>query len=142
MAVARMSRRGRKFFRLIKRARDRFSLQEIASNIQNSLARRHITYDEALTLGNFIHVRADALPGEDMMIYAVSDRDAYRKTLELYLKDGLLTKTEQLLLWEERRRLGIPQSDHDTLLSQLVNQMKKKGRSVTILGEIPQEGPE
>ena len=142
MAVARMSRRGRKFFRRIKRARDRYTLQEIASDIQNGLDRRHLTYDEALTLGNHIHVRADSLPGDDM-IYAVSDRDAYRKTLELYLKDGILTKTELLLLWEERRRLGIPQIDHDTLLNQLIKQMKKKGRSVTVFGEIPrQEGAE
>lgn len=68
----------------------------------------------------------------DTIVYAISDRDAYRKTLELYLRDGLLTRTEQLLLWEERRRLGIPDDTHDRLLNQLLLQWKKQGKKIDI----------
>jgi hypothetical protein len=74
---------------------------------------------------------ADRLPGDEI-VYAISDRDAYRRTLELYLKDAILTKTEQLLLWEERRRLGITDVEHDRLLGQLLEQMKRQGKSVAI----------
>jgi hypothetical protein len=43
-----------------------------------------------------------------------------------------LTKTEQLLLWEERRRLGITQIEHDRLLNQLLAQWKRQGKKVRI----------
>ena len=76
-------------------------------------------------LGNMIQNRADQVPG-DGIVYAISDRDAYRRTLELYLRDALLTRTEQLLLWEERRRLGISDSEHDALLQQLLAQWKRQ----------------
>ena len=82
-------------------------------------------------LGNMIQNRADQVPG-DSIVYAISDRDAYRRTLELYLRDALLTRTEQLLLWEERRRLGISDTEHENLLNQLLAQWKRQGRAVTI----------
>jgi hypothetical protein len=131
MVGSRMSRRARKHFKNIQRAANKYGLQEIASSIQTDLDKRHITYDEALMLGNLIQNRADEVPG-DNIVYAISDRDAYRRTLELYLRDALLTRTEQLLLWEERRRLGISQQEHDNLLAQLLAQWKRQGRSVTI----------
>ena len=106
MVASRMSRRSRRYFKRIQRVTTKFDLQAIASAIQTDLAKRHVSYDEALTLGNLIQHRSDQLPG-DTIVYAISDRDAYRRTLELYLRDALLTRTEQLLLWEERRRLGI-----------------------------------
>jgi len=43
-----------------------------------------------------------------------------------------LTRTEQLLLWEERRRLGIPDEAHDRLLNQLLLQWKKQGKKIDI----------
>jgi hypothetical protein len=43
-----------------------------------------------------------------------------------------LTKTEQLLLWEERRRLGISQEEHDNLLNQLLAQWERQGKNVTV----------
>ncbi|MEC7168163.1 MAG: hypothetical protein VXW14_04160, partial [Candidatus Thermoplasmatota archaeon] len=115
MAAPSMTRRSRKYFKKIQRAKTRYDLQTIASTIQSELDRRNLSYDEALNLGNFIQNRADQLPGNSI-VYAVSDRDAYRRTLELYLRDALLTRTEQLLLWEERRRLGISDEEHDRLL--------------------------
>ena len=96
MAEARMSRRMRKILRQIHKSTTHFRLQEIASNIQSEVDSRNLTYDDALTLGNQIQAKADTIPG-DTIVYAISDRDAYRKTLELYLKDGILTRTEQLL---------------------------------------------
>ena len=93
--------------------------------------KRNLSYDEALTLGNIIQNRADQLPG-DTIVYAISDRDAYRRTLELYLRDALLTRTEQLLLWEERRRLGITDLEHERLLEQLLAQWKRQGKKVNI----------
>lgn len=131
MVAARMSRRSRKFLRRIQRAKTHFGLQEIASEVQAELERRNLSYDEALNIGNQIHVRSDALPGDEI-VYAISDRDAYRRTLELYLRDGVLTKTEQLLLWEERRRLGLGDEEHDKLLVQLLAQWKRQGKKVTI----------
>ena len=115
MAAERMSRRCRKYLRDIQKSTSRYELQVVASTIQSELDRRNISYDEALTLGNILQTRADVMPG-DQIVYAVSDRDSYRRTIELYLKDGILTATEQLLLWEERRRLGITDDDHDRLL--------------------------
>lgn len=126
-----MSRRSRKYFKMVQKATTRYKLQEIASQIQGELDKRTMSYDEALTLGNIIQHRADQLPG-DTIVYAISDRDAYRKTLELYLRDALLTRTEQLLLWEERRRLGISDQEHQKLLDLLVLQMNKQGKNVSI----------
>ena len=82
-------------------------------------------------MGNILQDKADTLDGDEI-VYAISDRDSYRRTLELYLKDGILTATEQLLLWEERRRLGITDDDHERLLMQLLAQWKKQGKAVTI----------
>ena len=126
-----MSRRVRKYLRQIHKATTHYKLQELASNIQGEVDKRSMTYDEALTLGNQIQAKADMIPG-NTIVYAISDRDAYRKTLELYLKDGVLTRTEQLLLWEERRRLGISDTVHDVLLKQLVAQWNRQGKKVDI----------
>lgn len=131
MVSGRMSRKARRHFKKIQRSKTKFELQEIASSIQTDLDKRHLTYDEALMLGNLIQTRADQVPG-DTIVYAISDRDAYRRTLELYLRDALLTRTEQLLLWEERRRLGISEEEHQSLLEQLLTQWKRQGRNVTI----------
>ena len=131
MVGLRLSRRARKFLKQVQRAPCKYELQEIASSIQSEFDRRNISYDEALTLGNIIQHRADQFP-DDTIVYAISDRDAYRRTLELYLRDALLTKTEQLLLWEERRRLGISDSDHERLLRQLLAQWKRQGKRVSI----------
>jgi hypothetical protein len=131
MAAERMSRRCRKYLRQIQKALNKYDLQLVASTIQGDLDRRNISYDEALTLGNILQSRADTMEGNEI-VYAVSDRDSYRRTLELYLNDGILTATEQLLLWEERRRLGINDEDHERLLQQLLIQWNKNGKSVTI----------
>ena len=131
MVEIRLSRRVRKILRQVHKSTTHYKLQELASNVQADLDKRNISYDEALTLGNQIQAKADLLPG-DTIVYAISDRDAYRKTLELYLRDGLLTRTEQLLLWEERRRLGIPDDTHDRLLNQLLLQWKKQGKRIDI----------
>ena len=131
MVASRMSRRSRRYFKRIQRASTKFDLQAIASAIQTDLDKRNLSYDEALTLGNLIQHRSDQLPG-DTIVYAISDRDAYRRTLELYLRDALLTRTEQLLLWEERRRLGITEQEHERLLYQLLAQWKSQGKRVTI----------
>ena len=131
MVASRMSRRSRRYFKRIQRVTTKFELQAVASSIQTDLDKRNVSYDEALTLGNLIRHRADQLPG-DTIVYAISDRDAYRRTLELYLRDALLTRTEQLLLWEERRRLGISEQEHDRLLHQLLLQWKSQGKRVTI----------
>ena len=131
MVGLRMSRRARRLFKQIQRAPGKYELQEIASNIQAELDKRNLSYDEALTLGNIIQNRTDQQPG-DTIVYAISDRDAYRRTLELYLRDALLTRTEQLLLWEERRRLGITDLEHERLLEQLLAQWKRQGKKVNI----------
>ena len=131
MVGSRMSRKARRHFKKIQRATTKFMLQEVASAIQTDLDKRHLSYDEALMHGNLIQNRADQVPG-DGIVYAISDRDAYRRTLELYLRDALLTRTEQLLLWEERRRLGISEDEHEHLLTQLLSQWKRQGKNVTI----------
>ncbi len=107
------------------------ALQDIASEIQNDLDLRHVTYDEANYLGNRIQERVDQID-VNKIVYAISDRDTYRRTLDIYLKDGLLTRTEQLLLWDERRKLGISQDEHEHLLALLVAQYAKQGRTVRI----------
>ncbi len=126
-----MTRRARRLLKKIERARSHYTLQEIASTIQTEVDRRRLTYDEALSLGNSIQSYADTIPG-DTIVYAISDRDAYRRTLELYLKDEYLSRTEQLLLWEERRRLGITEEEHQKMLHRLVKAMVKRGRSITV----------
>ena len=131
MAVERMSRSCRRYLRQIHKANVRYDLQSIASSIQSDLDRRSLSYDEAMTLGNILQDRADALPGDEI-IYAVSDRDSYRRTLELYLRDGVLTVTEQMLLWEERRRLGINEDTHNRLLEQLLAAWTRQGKTVNI----------
>ena len=108
----------------------RYALQEIASSIQSDLDRRNLSYEEALNLGNILQDRADMLPGDEI-VYAVSDRDSYRRTLELYLKDGVLTQAEQLLLWEERRRLGIGNEVHNQLMEQLLAVWTRQGQNCT-----------
>ena len=117
--------------RQIHKAATKYALQEIASNLQGELDRRSISYDEALNLGNILQNRADILPGDEI-VYAVSDRDSYRRTLELYLRDGVLTQAEQLLLWEERRRLGLDDETHNHLLGQLLASWTRQGKSVHV----------
>lgn len=131
MVGQRMSRVARRYLKKIQKANTTHGLQEIASAIQLELDKRHLSYDEALILGNILQNQADQCPGNEL-VYAISDRDSYRRTLELYLRDALLTKTEQMLLWEERRRLGISQAVHDRLLEQLLILWKRQGRKVTI----------
>ena len=131
MAAGRMSRRCRKYMRQVHKATTRYALQEIASNIQSDLDRRNLSYEEALNLGNILQDRADNLPGDEI-VYAVSDRDSYRRTLELYLRDSVLTQAEQLLLWEERRRLGIGDEIHNQLMEQLLASWTRQGKSVQI----------
>ena len=126
-----MSRRSRRYSKQILRVNSKLELQNIASVIQTDLDKRNLSYEEALSLGNLIQNRADQLPG-DVIVYAISDRDAYRRTLELYLRDALLTRTEQMLLWEERRRLGITEMEHERLLEQLLLQWRRQGKKVTI----------
>ena len=126
-----MSRRCRRYSKQIQRTNSKIDLQTIASTIQSEMDKRNLSYDEALTLGNIIQNRSDQLPG-DTIVYAISDRDAYRRTLELYLRDALLTRTEQMLLWEERRRLGISEPEHERLLDQLLLQWRRQGKKVTI----------
>ena len=113
----------------IRKAGSHYELQELASNIQNEVDRRKLSFDEALSLGNSIQSYADRLPG-NTIVYAISNRDSYRGTLELYLKDGYLSKTEQLLLWEERRRLGISDVEHNKMLIQLVEILEKRGQAL------------
>ena len=81
MVGVRMSRRARRLFKKIQRANSKYSLQELASGIQTEVDKRLLSYDEALMLGNMIQNRADQVPG-DSIVYAISDRDAYRRTLE------------------------------------------------------------
>lgn len=115
----------------IRNASSHYELQELASNIQNEVDRRKLSFDEALSLGNSIQSYADRLPG-NTIVYAISNRDSYRGTLELYLKDGYLSKTEQLLLWEERRRLGITDVEHNKMLIQLVEILEKRGMKIVV----------
>lgn len=133
MADVKLTRRGRRHVKSIQRSRTRFELQKVATEIQNEVERRALTYDEAINIGNILQNHADMLPGDEI-IYAISDRDAYRKTVELYLKDAILTRTEQLLLWEERRRLGITDEEHNRLMQQLLATYRRLGKNVTVHG--------
>ena len=131
MANARLTRTARRYMKKIGKAASHYELQEIASNVQHDVDRRKISFDEALSLGNSIQTYADRLPG-NTIVYAISNRDSYRSTLELYLKDGYLSKTEQLLLWEERRRLGIKDVEHNKMLHQLVDILERRGTKIIV----------
>ena len=111
----RLGRKARKFLRRVQKSRSLQELQLIANDIQAEVDSRGINYEEANQLGNRIQERADIIDSNGL-IYAISDRDTYRRTLEIYLKDGLLTRTEQMLLWDERRKLGITEDEHTCLL--------------------------
>ena len=82
MPVPRMSRRCRKHLSKIQKAKTKYELQQIASDIQSELDRRNISYDEALNVGNILQDKADTLAGDEI-VYAISDRDSYRRTLAL-----------------------------------------------------------
>ena len=131
MSGGRLTRRGRRYMRKILKATTIDAIQGVANDIQNDLDNRHINYDEANNLGNRLQDRVDQIDATKI-VYAISDRDTYRKTLEIYLKDGLLTRTEQLLLWDERRKLRIDEEEHEHMLKLLVIQYAKQGRSVRI----------
>ena len=131
VANARLTRLARRYMKRITKANTHYELQELASNIQSEVDKRKLSFDEALSLGNSIQSYADRLPG-NTIVYAISNRDSYRGTLELYLKDGYLSKTEQLLLWEERRRLGITDVEHNKMLHQLVVLLEKRGLKIVV----------
>ena len=127
----RLGRKSRKFLRRVQKSRTLQELQLIANDIQSEVDSRSINYEEANQLGNRIQDRADIIDS-DGLIYAISDRDTYRRTLEIYLKDGLLTRTEQMLLWDERRKLGITEDEHTDLLEKLVSLYRSQGRTIRI----------
>ena len=127
----RLSRKSRKFQRRTNRARTIESLQTIANEVQVQYDSREITHNEAITLGNQIQIRAESIDNSQI-VYAISDRDTYRRLIEVYLDDGILTRTEQILLWDERRKLGISETSHDALLTSLVARYQKQGRSIHI----------
>ena len=131
--TVRVSRRARRFLRRIQKSRTISDLQIIANEIQNEVDARNITYEEANQLGNQIQNRADMIDVAGL-VYAISDRDTYRRTLEIYLKDGLLTRTEQMLLWDERRKLGLTQEEHDRMIDKLIALYRSQGRSIRIQG--------
>lgn len=127
----RLGRKARKFLRRVQKSRSLQELQLIANDIQAEVDSRSINYEEANQLGNRIQDRADIIDSNGL-IYAISDRDTYRRTLEIYLKDGLLTRTEQMLLWDERRKLGITEDEHTHLLDKLVSLYRSQGRIIRI----------
>lgn len=127
----RLSRKSRKFQRRTNRARTIESLQTIANEVQVQYDSREITHNEAITLGNQIQIRAESIDNSQI-VYAISDRDTYRRLIEVYLDDGILTRTEQILLWDERRKLGISETSHDALLASLVARYQKQGRAIHI----------
>ena len=127
----RLGRKSRKYLRRVQKSRTLQELQLIANDIQSEVDSRGINYEEANQLGNRIQDRADIIDS-DGLIYAISDRDTYRRTLEIYLKDGLLTRTEQMLLWDERRKLGITEDEHAHLLEKLVSLYRSQGRTIRI----------
>jgi len=131
--TVRVSRKARRFLRRIQKSREIPDLQVIANEIQNEVDARNISYEEANQLGNQIQNRADMIDVGGL-VYAISDRDTYRRTLEIYLKDGLLTRTEQMLLWDERRKLGLTQEEHDRLIDKLITLYRSQGRSIRIQG--------
>ncbi|MEC9090360.1 MAG: hypothetical protein VYC11_03210 [Candidatus Thermoplasmatota archaeon] len=127
----RLSRKSRKFQRRINRSRTIESLQTIANEVQVEYDSREITHNEAITLGNKIQLRASSIDNSQL-VYAISDRDTYRRLIEVYLDDGILTRTEQILLWDERRKLGISDEAHESLLTSLVARYQRQGRPIHI----------
>ncbi len=127
----RMTRVGRKYQRRINREMTILGLQAIANEIQARYDSREMTHAEAVGLGNQIQHRADSIDGSQL-VYAISDRDAYRRLIEVYLDDGILSKTEQILLWDERRKLGISEDVHQRMLDALVARYQKQGRAVHV----------
>lgn len=127
----RLSRKSRRFQRRTNRARSIEVLQTIANEIQVEYDNREITHNEAMTLGNQIQLRANRID-PNQLVYAISDQDTYRRLIEVYLDDGILSRTEQILLWDERRKLGISQEAHNSLLASLVNRYQKQGRPIHI----------
>ena len=124
----RMTRVGRKYQRRINREMTILGLQAIANEIQSRYDSREMTHAEAVSLGNQIQHRADSVDGAQL-VYDISDRDAYRRLIEVYLDDGILSRTEQILLWDERRKLGISEDVHRRLLDALVARYIKQGRA-------------
>lgn len=127
----RLSRKSRRHQRRINRSSSIVSLQTIANEIQGEFDNRAITHSEAVVLGNQIQKRADSIDGTKL-VYAISDRDAYRRLIEVYLDDGILSRTEQILLWDERRKLGISEEAHDRLLTSLLARYQNQGRQVHV----------
>ena len=127
----RLSRKSRRFQRRINRSKSIETLQTIANEVQVEYDSREITHNEAITLGNNIQHRAETIDSTQI-VYAISDRDPYRRLIEVYLDDGLLSRTEQILLWDERRKLGISEESHKTLLASLVARYQKQGRPIHI----------
>ena len=127
----RLSRKSRRFQRRINRSKSIESLQTIANEVQVEYDSREITHNEAITLGNNIQIRAESIDSSQI-VYAISDRDTYRRLIEVYLDDGILSRTEQILLWDERRKLGISEESHNTLLASLVKRYQKQGRPIHI----------
>ena len=132
-----LSRKSRKFQRRINRINSIEKLQTIANEIKVLYDNREITHNEAITLGNQIQQRADVLDGTKL-VYAISDRDTYRRLIEVYLDDGILSRTEQILLWDERRKLGISEDAHDRLLASLIVRYHRQGRPIHIPSVIEQ----
>ena len=127
----RLSRKSRRFQRRINRSKSIETLQTIANEVQVEYDSREITHNEAITLGNNIQIRAESIDSSQI-VYAISDRDTYRRLIEVYLDDGILSRTEQILLWDERRKLGISEESHNTLLASLVKRYQKQGRPIHI----------
>ena len=126
-----LSRKSRKFQRRINRMNTIEKLQTIANEIQVMYDNREITHNEAIIMGNQIQQRADIIDGSQL-VYAISDRDTYRRLIEVYLDDGILSRTEQILLWDERRKLGISEDAHDRLLASLIVRYHRQGRPIHI----------
>jgi hypothetical protein len=136
----RLSRKSRKFQRRINRGKTTESLQTIANEVQVEYDNREITHSEAIILGNQIQLRAESIDNT-RLIYAISDRDTYRRLIEVYLDDGILSRTEQILLWDERRKLGISEASHDALLAALIARYQKQGRP-THIQSMPTPSPD
>ena len=126
----RMTRVGRKYQRRINREMTILGLQAIANEIQSRYDSREMTHAEAVSLEikfSIVRIRLTV-----QLVYAISDRDAYRRLIEVYLDDGILSRTEQILLWDERRKLGISEDVHRRLLDALVARYIKQGRPVHV----------
>jgi hypothetical protein len=124
-----LSRKSRKLQRKINRSNTIITLQTISNEIQVLYDNREMTHNEAILLGNQIQHRADIID-PTKLVYAISDRDTYRRLIEVYLDDGILSRTEQILLWDERRKLGISELAHDRLLNLLVSRYQSQGRPI------------